>query len=123
MRRTSIPANNFGAGSELIGQMCRGRKIVAATRKNMTLEDGRVFPRKGNRIDIWVEDEAEYKERLKSIQKLGYSFRITARIHGEKHWAIYYKGENKFAPYVWDREEDALNYLTKKLNADEQLTV
>lgn len=45
-------ANAFGSGQDLVGKIHRGKKIVSATRKHMTLEDGTTYPRKGNHVQF-----------------------------------------------------------------------
>lgn len=55
----SSAANAFGSGKTLIGLECRGSRIVNATRKFMTLENGKVIERKGNYITHEMDDSIE----------------------------------------------------------------
>lgn len=50
-KKTSSAANAFGSGKDLIGTICKGSKVVDASRQYMHLENGQTVERAGNRVE------------------------------------------------------------------------
>jgi len=104
-------ANAFGSGNDLIGMRAWGQIIVSATRKNITLEDGSVKPRKGTRVTFEVyENWGARKDRLNN---LGYEIfkSLSAGANSTYSWSL---NGNKSA-YACESENSCIYYIERDL--------
>lgn len=55
--KTGAKANSIPNKKDIVGMTCRGKKVVAASHRNLYLEDGRKIPSKGEVVEWTVEGE------------------------------------------------------------------